>query len=101
MSAVAVPTARKRWVEAGPPPTESGPQGAPARHAVNGDRPRQGVPFTPLCGEIVVLTDPVPGMPAPECRRCDWLWRDAEGIQQRDQHRHARIATDLPCRPGE
>ncbi len=66
---------RKRWIET-----------ADFRHATDGLRPTVGDTVATLCGETATVILAVPGMYAPECPRCDVMWRDQEGIEQRSAH---------------
>lgn len=89
MTSTAEPaTSRNMWIEARAADDGFGPDPDPERHGVkvDGQRPATGDRVTTLVGEDVVVTPPVPGRPAPECRACDRAWRAAEGIAQRDEH---------------
>lgn len=58
------------------------------RHAYEGDRRRPGEVIRPLCDPTieVAVAVPPPGMYAPECARCDEVWRVAAGIELRSEH---------------
>lgn len=76
----------KIWLEARTVATNAFDEDATPskRHAMDGRRPLTGHWITTLCGEDAIVTDPVPGMPAPECMDCDRVWREQEGVQPRD-----------------
>jgi hypothetical protein len=66
---------QKRWVE-----------GGDRRHAIDGLPVYPGDEVTTLCEQEIVVVTPTPGQPAPECRVCDHVWRELEGIPQRETY---------------
>jgi hypothetical protein len=66
---------QKRWVE-----------GTDRRHAIDGLPVHPGDEVVTLCEREIVVVPPPPGRPAPECRVCDHVWRELEGITQGETH---------------
>lgn len=66
---------QKRWIE-----------GADRRHAIDGLPVHPGDEVITLCEREIVVVTPTPRQPAPECRVCDHVWRELDGIPQRETY---------------
>lgn len=73
----------KRWIEC-----------ADARHATDGPPIRPGDEVMTLCDKTVLVVEPTPGIPAPECPACDRRWRQIDGIEQREEHSSSSLRLD-------
>jgi len=86
---------QRRWAET-----------AESRHAYFGLPKDPGELILPLCTPLVLVdvvmvavVVTIPGRPAPECPRCDHVWRVAEHIKQREDHVPAVRSGEIrqPC----